>query len=384
MLTVMSDPPFPDVAPLEPLPTHQLPGLWPPDYTDRGLATPLPEEESLSSVHPPETKLPEAERQTEWGAYVTSDDPPVIFRHSGWAGSRRKVRAAMVANYAHVRPLSRFDLCGSEPWVAIDENDSSRFAIVTNHCHSRWCVPCARERSTRIVGNLRLQLNQGTIRFLTLTLKHSDAPLSKQIDRLYASFRKLRRAAFWSAAVEGGAAVLEIGHSWKDDRWHPHLHCLLQGKYLRHADLKAEWWRITGDSNIVDIRPCQTADNAARYITKYITKPIPNTIINKPEPLAELLSACHGRRLVLTWGSWRGLKLTAKLDTTAWKSLCPLTVLYERRDAGDLEAFTTILALERQLPEARTMAGRGPPDEIPFETKQLEDHAATTTTAPRQ
>jgi len=212
---------------------------------------------------------------------------------------------------------------------------------------------------------MRAQVKSGPIRFLTLTLKHSDAPLSKQIDRIYQSFRRLRKAAFWVDAVTGGCAVLEITHGWKDERWHVHLHCLLQGGYVAHADLRAEWWRITRDSNIVDIRACHDPEHATKYITKYVTKPLPNTVINKPGPLVELIGACGSRRLVLTWGTWRGVKLSAKLDTTVWKSLCPLQVLYDRKEAGDLNACVTLMALERQIPDARALSGRDPPH-VPF------------------
>jgi len=338
----------------------RLPALWPADY-----------EPDSSSVHSPETKSPDSQKTNDWGYVVTSDDPAVTFRHSGWAGTRKLIRQAMADDWTSPRRLSRFDLCGSEPWLAVNPDNPDEFAVLTNHCRSRWCVPCSRERAARIMGNLRCKLNEGSVRFLTLTLKHSDTPLSNQIDRIYACFRHLRRAPFWQAKVQGGAAVLELTHGWKDDLWHVHLHCLLQGGYVRHADLKAEWHRITGDSYIVDIRPVGSPEHAARYVTKYITKPVPNTVIRKPEPLREMLSACSHRRLVLTWGTWRGLKLSAPLSTVAWRTVCPLEDLYNRRDAGDLDAFNTILRLERLIPEARTLAGRGPPltpfDALPTE-----------------
>lgn len=314
-----------------------------------------------TSVHPLETNLPQAHRDTEWGGHVTSDDHSVTFRHSGWAGSRRKVRQALVTSGTPPRRLERFDLCGSDPWVAVDESDPNRMTILTNHCKSRWCVPCSRERAHRIVGHLRTKLTDRPARFLTLTMKHSDTPLRAQIDRIYSSFRRLRKATFWKRCVVGGAAVLEIKHGHHDGLWHVHLHCLLEGSYVRHADLKAEWWRITGDSNIVDIRPVPNSDVAARYVTKYITKPIPSTLINRPPELCELITACSGRRLVLTWGTWRGLKLSAPLDATSWKSICPLTELYALREAGNLDAFTTLQVLERQVPGASAIAGRGPP-----------------------
>jgi len=332
-----------------------------PPFKMGGFEQPSRRDTYSASVQPPETKPPQTDKYTPWGGYVTSDDPPVTFRHSGWARSRALIRQAMDTGWTSPRALQRFDLCGSEPWVAVNPDDPEHLTVLTNHCHSRWCVPCSRERAHRIVGNLRAKLNEGGMLFVTLTMKHSHSPLSDQIDRIYACFRRLRRTPFWLRNCDGGAAVLELTHGWKDGLWHVHLHCLLHSNWLEHKDLKAEWWRITGDSFVVDVRDVHTADQGAQYVTKYITKPIPNTVIGKPGPLLELLTACSRRRLVLTWGSWRGIKLSKPLDKIAWRSICRLEDLYARYEDYDLEAFNLVRRLERLMPEARALAGRGPP-----------------------
>lgn len=313
------------------------------------------------SVLTPETKPHNTPAGSDWGSAPETPDHAVAFRHSGWLRPRRLVRQALVTLNTPARPLHRFDTCGSEPWVVVDVDDNTRLAIHSNHCHSRWCTPCSRERAARIVGNLKVTLNETHVLFLTLTMKHSNAPLPDQIDRIYASFRKLRKAQFWIDAVRGGCAVLEMKHSYATDCWHVHLHCLIDARWVEHADLKAEWWRITGDSNIVDIRECRDADHASYYITKYITKPVPASVINKPNQLLEMMSALAGRRLVLTWGSWRGVRLSQPLDLTAWKSIAPLAVLYQRKAAGDLDAYLILANLEKELPEAPILAGRSPP-----------------------
>lgn len=314
-----------------------------------------------TSVHTPEINPQNSEHGSPWGLDDEALSPPVVFRHTGWARVRRLVRQALVDLDTPLRPLRRFDTCGGDPWVVVDEADSSRLAIHSNHCHSRWCTPCSRERAARIVGNLSITLNRGDIRFLTLTMKHSDTPLPDQIDRIYAAFRKLRRAACWTSAVDGGCAVLELKHSHRTRLWHVHLHCLLDGRFIQREDVQAEWWRITGDSHVIDIRRCHDADHAAHYVVKYITKPVPSSVINKPGQLREMMSAVARRRLILTWGSWRGVRLTEPLDLTAWKSIAPLAELYKRKDAGDLDAYLILSHLETGLPEARILAGRDPP-----------------------
>lgn len=338
-----------------------LPALWPSDYDHLPEETAPGTDLATTVVHPPETNLPDAQRESEWGSTLSSDDLSVNFRHSGWLLNRARMRSALVESSISPRTLSRFDLCGSDPWVAVDPNDPSRLTILANHCHSRWCVPCAHDRAARIAANLELLIEHHPHRFLTLTLKHSDTPLSLQLSRLLDSFRRLRRLPFWRNAVSGGAAVLEVKHSHRDNLWHPHLHVLLDSKFLRHQDISAEWFRITGDSYIVDIRLINSHEQAARYMTKYLTKPVPVTVINKPAALSELLEAFRGRRLVLTFGTWRGFPLTRRLDDTEWKALCPLPVLYARYDAGDEAAAETLAALLRCFPDAPHLVTRSPP-----------------------
>lgn len=312
-------------------------------------------------VHTPETNPQSSDKRSDWGSTEETTDHAVTFRHSGWARPRRLIRQALIDLDTPPRPLHRFDTCGSDPWVVVDAEDSSRFAIHSNHCHSRWCTPCSRERAARIVGNLKVSLNEGDIRFLTLTMKHSDTPLSAQIDRIYDSFRKLRRAAFWTSAVDGGCAILELKHSHRTGLWHVHIHCLLDGRFIKREDVQAEWWRITGDSHVVDVRRCHDAEHASHYVVKYITKPIPSSVINKPDQLREMMAAIARRRLVLTWGTWRGVRLSEPLDLTTWKSIAPLRQLYERKELGNVDAWLILTHLEKSLPEAPILAGRSPP-----------------------
>lgn len=96
--------------------------------TDRVPAT--------TSVQPPETNLPDSSRETEWGTTLTSDDHPVTFRHSGWAHERQRIRQALIDCGIRPRALISFDLCGSDPWLAVDEDDPEHLTVITNHCHS--------------------------------------------------------------------------------------------------------------------------------------------------------------------------------------------------------------------------------------------------------
>lgn len=301
-------------------------------------------------LDPHETNAPLAQEATPWGSQVSSNDPEVTFRHSGWARARARIREALLETAVRPRTLARFDLCGTDPWVAVNTTDPSEFCILTNTCHSRWCRPCANAKAHRIEVNLTTRLSAHPHRFITLTLRHRDEPLKPQLVRLYNCFRRLRNTPFWRSHVTGGAAILEIGHSHRSNTWHPHLHVVCDAKYIPSARLSDEWHQITGDSFITDVRPIHTAPQITAYLAKYLRKPIANTIINKPPLLQELIRALASRRLCTTFGSWRLWPLTKSDDATCWDSLAPLEVVLERAHNGNVRAWQQILALCDKYP----------------------------------
>lgn len=305
---------------------------------------------STTLLDPHETNAPFAQDLTPWGSEVTSHDPEVTFRHSGWHRARSQIRRALENTSARPRTLARFDLCGSDPWVAVDATDPSSFCILSNTCHSRWCRPCANAKALAIESNLLSRLSAEPHRLITLTLKHRHEPLKAQLDRLYRCFRRLRNTPFWKHHVNGGAAILEVGHSSKADFWHPHLHVVAEGKYIPSGQLSDHWRQITGDSFIVDVRYIRTAPRITAYLAKYLRKPVASTIINKPPLLEELILALAHRRLCTTFGSWRLWPLTRSENTTSWDSLAPLEIVVERAQHGDIAAAQQLNALFEKYP----------------------------------
>lgn len=325
----------------------------------------MPAPACLTPVHPPETNPQYRQECTPWGFLVTSDDPSVRFRHSGWVRTRAAVCEAMEIARATPRQLTRFALCGSDPWVIADPDDPTRLSIAANYCHSRWCIPCARTRAHTIATNLTRLCKKETVRFITLTLKHATTPLRVQLDRLYSCFRELRRTQLWKKKVTGGAAVLEVSFARTSHAWHPHLHVLCNGNYIPNDALSAAWLKATGDSFVVDVRLVRDNYRIAGYVAKYVTKSIPPAICNDPERLADLIGACRNRRLVLTFGTWRGFKLSEKLDTTAWKNIGPLPDVLRDAKAGVWTARVQIDALRQKYAELIAVHERSPPDEPP-------------------
>jgi hypothetical protein len=188
---------------------------------------------------------------------------------------------------------------------------------------------------------------------VTLTLAHRDQPLEDSLQQLGKYFSRLRRSKFWTAAVDGGAAFLEVKRSRSGRAWHPHLHIVVEGKYLHQGTLKAIWHKITGDSFIVDVRAVSDRDQMIRYVTKYVSKPLDNSVFADHETTVQAIRAMHGKRTCTTFGTWRGHDLTLQSDEAEWISVGPLPELIDQAARGDADARFVLARLSVETLESR-------------------------------
>ena len=145
-------------------------------------------------------------------------------------------------------------------------------------CRNRFCHPC--QRTFAIIQHNLSWLSHKSGRnlsLLTLTLAHNDRALRPEIKRLTTAFRDLRRLLPWQRSVSAGAWTLEVKIG-KNNRWHAHIHCLMENSYLEVGWITQAWKAVTGDSSQVHIKRID-AHGGARYITKYISKPLDKTVL---------------------------------------------------------------------------------------------------------
>lgn len=255
-----------------------------------------------------------------------NDSKTYHFRHNSWAPTRRRVRTALAELApSHVVSLARrdrFEDCGRRSWIMQSTTDPTHFKFVTDHCRDRFCVPCGQHRANVISENLDRRLGPGPYRFLTLTLRHSDTSLSSQLTRLLKSFRRLRQRAFFKERVTGGSAFFEMKRTPDGRRWHPHLHVILEGRYLPHPLIKAAWLDITGDSYVVDIRLVRDRAYTIWYCAKYSTKPVPPSVVRDPHALTEAIVALSGRKLINPFGPWARWNLLEEPSDDDWTIFC--------------------------------------------------------------
>lgn len=110
-----------------------------------------------------------------------------------------------------------------------------RYIIQTNFCRDRLCPVCSWRRSRRLARRLSeiITANEAEkhSRYIFLTLTVRNVPwedLSKQIEVIMESWRRMDKRIKRAAAVMGWVRTFEVKRSREYSDAHPHLHILLQ------------------------------------------------------------------------------------------------------------------------------------------------------------
>jgi hypothetical protein len=190
---------------------------------------------------------------------------------------------------------------------------------------------------------------------LTLTLRHSDDPLESQIDKIYSSFQKLKKTKLFRSKVTAGVWFFQVKRSKSSGQWHPHIHCIIAGKYLPQGQLSKLWLRITHDSKIVDIRPVKDPQGAADEVARYASSPA-NIETTHPVDYLEIFNALHKRRIAGTWGLKGKVTLSqpAADDRGEWEKLGSWGLMQSQQyknDAADaiIKAWATNEPLQKGI-----------------------------------
>lgn len=264
--------------------------------------------------------------------------------------------------------LLKFANCGANCYVEIHNQHSPNpgqecdARLRADTCHDRFCIPCGQARAFAISTALTARIHNDTCRFLTLTLRCNQRPLAERLTRLYTCFNLLRRRDFWKNHITGGAAFCEVTLGKTPGNWHVHLHCIITGGWVEQSKIADEWLAVTGDSYIVDIRPIAADEKIAGYVTKYVTKPASKEVYDTPAALDEMVSALRGRRLCLTFGTWRGTPLKPVAPSSeGWTLLCRLDALADRRRPLTPLQILAIRILSARYPARFSNTSPSPP-----------------------
>lgn len=202
-----------------------------------------------------------------------------------------------------------FGGCRSSAWF-VRHTVTGEIRVAAARCRLRWCPLCIRTKSFVMVQSIIPWLKKARKpKFLTFTLKHSEAPLEFQIKALYTYFKSIRRRPAFKRRVKGGVWFFQIKKSANDGLWHPHIHLLCEGSYFPKQLLSDMWRDVTHGSFITDIRAVRNPRKAANYVARYASAPCRLSDLDF-DSAVECVDSLHGRRICGTFGSGRDIKLT--------------------------------------------------------------------------
>jgi len=216
--------------------------------------------------------------------------------------------------------LDRFLSCRTSASFARNKT-TGKVAILSTSCHLRFCPFCSKSKTNIIRRNVRDWLQHKKFpKFITLTLKSSDDDLRTQIDRLYNSFKKLRRLNLWKKAISSGVWFFQITKNRKTNRWHPHLHVIVYGNYIPRRKLSRAWHKSTGDSMVIDIRLIKDQNKASDYVARYASVPC-NIMTLTIVEMEEIELSLYKKRICGSWGTAYKAKLLGKpkCDMNQWE-----------------------------------------------------------------
>jgi hypothetical protein len=189
------------------------------------------------------------------------------------------------------------------------------------------CPLCAIRRGAKALAAYlarweTVQLQRPGLRPFLVTLTVKDGPdLAERFNHLHKAQREL-----WKRKQRGRGSVLDgvAGAVWSYEvkrgngsgQWHPHLHMIALAEVEPSAEkLSREWYEITGDSFIVDVRPISQDDPVSGFIEvfKYAVK----FSDQEPADTVHAWSTLKGKRLLASSGCFRGVDVPDDLADDA-------------------------------------------------------------------
>jgi len=250
--------------------------------------------------------------------------------------------------------LERWRRCRTMAWH-IFYPETGLIKIQSNSCRLRFCPMCGDARVSIIAHSCsEFFQKQSFVRFLTLTLKHSDLSLAEQIRRMKKCYIKLSRRVGWKKYVTGSVAFLHV--KWNENTgWHVHLHILLTGSYLPQKWLSEEWFKVTGDSLVVHVQAAHSdkeLGQAIKDFTRYAGCPA-NLLKIPAEYQVETIRAFEGIRVCWATGICRDVSLSPpkyKEGDAQGINLGRDSTIRMRAKEGDFNALRILFCSAKRVP----------------------------------
>lgn len=238
------------------------------------------------------------------GPQPCEDSPAQVMRFAHSLEERRTWLRLIDRVEPSQQARDRFRLCGTSARLAWSASEK-RYFVSSSSCRNRFCPACRVRRQMAVGESLNRYFVGSPAKewqFITLTMKHTKAPLALQLDWLQRNFKLLRKDPVWKDAVTHGFACIEVTRNNIRQEWHPHFHILAHVRFLDWSKLRSAWCRITKGSNVIDCKRVACHDHAIKYILAYVGKAPDTTVLRDNLLMVELYTAMKSTHLLIRFG----------------------------------------------------------------------------------
>ena len=221
-----------------------------------------------------------------------------------------KARLAKISpHYPDIPRIERRLKSCFQDWHIYYSGEQDKFGVKPHRCCMRICPLCEGKRQQVLKERFDFFLSKIESPMLwTFTLKSSPYSLAECHSRIVRAFAFLRKMPVWAENVAGGFWVFEATFNQNTGQWHPHLHVIVDSRFVPVNALRQCWQMVTKDSHVIHFRHIYHRDEAADYLAKYISKGIRDVPMSD-DRFVEFTAGCKGLRFWATFGSLYKLRL---------------------------------------------------------------------------
>jgi hypothetical protein len=193
--------------------------------------------------------------------------------------------------------------------------------LKARYCNQRWCSVCNRIRTANLMRGYLPEIDAMVDpQFVTLTRPNvKGSYLRSTFIDMQTKFTQCKGVLVKQGVVLNGIRKVETTYSEPRDDFHPHFHCIVDGK--QEAELLKEQWLIKNPKALhylQQVKPCTDPIELFKYFTKLLTKD--GQFLAPQMDIA--FKAMKGKRVFQPFGTVRKQTEDIKLsDTTLvdWK-----------------------------------------------------------------
>ena len=148
--------------------------------------------------------------------------------------------------------------------------------LTSHYCNNRWCVVCNRIRTAKQINGYKPPLEKlNDKQFVTLTIPNvSGETLRETIKDMTKTFQNIMKQFHKKKISFVGLRKLECTYNDKQNNFHPHFHCIIEGKEI--AGLLLNEWLKRYLSSVKEAQHIRPADDGSilemfKYFAKILT-----------------------------------------------------------------------------------------------------------------